>query len=219
MTSLIIIAKEPLPGRAKTRLHPALTLDQAAEVAAACIDDTLVAMRSVPATRRILFFDGDVPPVGSGDYELIHQPSGGLDERLAAIFDEVDGPALLIGMDTPQVTAQHVAPAFTDWPDSVGAWFGPATDGGFWALGLREPRGDLLSGVPMSRSDTGVVQINRLAAAGLSIGMLPLLTDVDTYDTALQVAELAPEGRFAVTFSAAALTQAASATPALVGAR
>jgi len=218
MTVLIIIAKQPLPGRAKTRLHPALTLEQAAEVADSCIQDTLFAMRSVPASRRILFYDGDVAPLGTDEYELIAQPAGGLDERLAAIFDQCDEPAVLIGMDTPQVTADHVAPAFHDWPDSVDAWFGPATDGGFWAIGMREPRGDLIRGVPMSRSDTGVAQINRLAAAGLRIGLLPLLTDVDTYDTALAVAELAPHTQFAATFGAAAQVQASLLQASLVSA-
>lgn len=197
MTTLVLIAKETLPGRVKTRLHPPLSLAQAAELAAASIADTFAALEGIPATRRILLFDGNHLPPGSEQYDVMNQLAGDLDVRLGAMFDACDGPTVLIGMDTPQVSAEHLAPAFETWPHDVAAWFGPASDGGFWALGLAEPNGDLLRGVPMSRADTGSIQLQRLKAAGLGVGMLPRLTDVDTIDTAREVAALAPGGRFA----------------------
>ncbi|CAN5382638.1 DUF2064 domain-containing protein [soil metagenome] len=197
MTTLVVIAKEPLPGRAKTRLHPPLTLEQAASLAAAAIDDTLHAMSSVPASHRILLFDGAVTPVAAAGYEVVPQVDGDLDERLAALFDRCTDPTILIGMDTPQVTSADLAPAFEAWPDEIDAWFGPAADGGFWAIGMREPRGDLIRGVPMSRGDTGEHQLRRLRDAGLQVGLLPTLTDVDTIDTADEVARVAPHTRFA----------------------
>lgn len=196
MTALVLIAKEPLPGRAKTRLHPPLTLAQAANLAAACIDDTIAAVSGLPASRRILFYDGEIAPRSAGAFDLIPQPAGSLDERLAALFDQLTEPVILIGMDTPQVTAAHLAPVFTE---SVGvdAWFGPALDGGFWALGMREPDGDLIRGVTMSRDDTGAVQHARLITAGLRIGVLPRLRDVDTFADAQAVAHAAPRTSFA----------------------
>jgi glycosyltransferase A (GT-A) superfamily protein (DUF2064 family) len=204
MTTLIVIAKEPLPGRAKTRLHPPFTLEQAAHLAAAAIDDTLAAVADLPASRRILLFEGTRPPPSADGYEIVPQSAGDLDERLAAAFDAVDGPTVLIGMDTPQLLAADLLPAFEGSED---AWFGPADDGGFWALGLREPRGDLIRGVPMSRDDTGALQLERLK--GLRVGMLRELTDVDTYDDALRVAAAAPATSFARLFA-----QFAAATPA-----
>jgi glycosyltransferase A (GT-A) superfamily protein (DUF2064 family) len=198
MTTLIVIAKEPLPGRAKTRLHPPFTLEQAADLAAAAIDDTLAAVADLPASRRILLFEGTHPPRSADGYEIMPQASGELDERLAAAFDAVDGPAVLIGMDTPQLRAADLAPAFEPWGD-VDAWFGPADDGGFWALGLRDPRGDLIRGVPMSSDDTGALQLERLQH--LQVGMLRELTDVDTYDDALRVAASAPATSFARLFA------------------
>lgn len=197
MTTLIIIAKETIAGRVKTRLHPPLSLEQAAIVAAAALADTLAAMEAVQATRRILFFDGNRLPPGSERYEMTPQPAGTLDERLAAIFDASSGPTLLIGMDTPQVQASDLADAFDAWPSDIDAFYGPANDGGFWALGMAEPRGDLILGVPMSRDDTGEIQLQRLVDAGLTVSMLPTLTDVDTIDSARAVAELAPQGTFA----------------------
>jgi uncharacterized protein len=197
MTTLVVIAKEPLPGRAKTRLHPPLSLEQAAQLAAAAIDDTFAAVAGVAATRRIVLFDGAVVPSSAAGCEVVPQAAGDLDERLGAIFDYCDEPMLLIGMDTPQVTAADLSPVFAPWPDDVDAWFGPATDGGFWALGMREPRGDLIRGVPMSQNDTGAHQLARLRDAGLRVGMLATLTDVDTIASARAVAALAPTTRFA----------------------
>ena len=201
MTTLIVIAKECLPGKVKTRLHPPLSLEQAAELAAASLHDTLAAVAGLPATRRVLAFDGVVAPDAAAGYDIVPQVTGGLDERLGAIFDGCTEPAVLIGMDTPQVSAAVLAPLFEAWPDDVDAWFGPAADGGFWALALRHPDGDLLRGVPMSESFTGAHQLARLRAAGLRVRMLPTLTDVDHIEDALQVAALAPTGRFAATLA------------------
>jgi glycosyltransferase A (GT-A) superfamily protein (DUF2064 family) len=197
VTTLVLIAKEPLPGKVKTRLNPPLTLEQAAELAAACIDDTLAVVASLPPGRRILFFEGARAPAAAADFELFEQPIGTLDVRLGALFDACCGPTVLIGMDTPQLSAQDLAPAFRPWPDDIDAWFGPAVDGGFWALGMREPRGDLVRGIPMSQADTGGNQLDRLEAAGMKVGLLATLTDVDTIEDALTVAAEAPDSRFA----------------------
>ena len=206
MTNLIIIAKETIPGRVKTRLHPPLSLEQAAELAAAAIQDTFAAVADLPATRRILAFDGNLFPPRSEPYEIVPQVSGDLDARLGAIFDECEGPTVLIGMDTPQVSASDLAPVFDVWPEGVDAWFGPASDGGFWALALREPGGDLIRGVPMSRDDTGALQLRRLHQAGLRVGFLPELTDVDTIANAREVADLAPGSSFAATLASFGVT-------------
>jgi len=201
MTTLIVIAKECLPGKVKTRLHPPLSLEQAALLAAASLDDTLAAVATLPVTRRVLAFDGQVPPSAAAGYDVVPQVAGALDERLGAIFDGCTEPAVLIGMDTPQVSAEVLAPIFAPWPDDVDAWFGPAADGGFWALALREPDGDLIRGVPMSRDDTGQRQLDRLRAAGLTVRILPTLTDVDHIEDAYEVAAIAPSGRFAATLA------------------
>jgi glycosyltransferase A (GT-A) superfamily protein (DUF2064 family) len=209
MTNLVLIAKETLPGKVKTRLHPPLSLEQAAELAAVSISDTLRGTAHLPTTGRILAFDGDPAhvPAGAENFFLLPQVDGTLDLRLGAIFDFCQGPTLLIGMDTPQITAADLAPAFEAWPDDIDAWFGPASDGGFWALGLKNPTGDLLRGIPMSQSDTGRHQLKRLMDAGLRVGMLPELTDVDTIENAFDVAAIAPHSEFARTLERFRVTE------------
>ena len=207
MTTLVVIAKECLPGRVKTRLHPPLSLEQAAELAAASLDDTLAALAALPATRRILAFDGVIAPPAAAGYEILPQVEGTLDLRLAAVFDACEGPTVLVGMDTPQLTSALLAPVFDAWTGDVDAWLGFANDGGFWALALKDPigdlvRGDLIRGVPMSRSDTGALQLKRLTDAGLRVSLLPTLTDVDTIADAHQVAAIRPAGAFALALAA-----------------
>ncbi|MFJ5272332.1 DUF2064 domain-containing protein [Streptomyces sp. NPDC088358] len=193
MSTLLVIAKEPRPGRVKTRLTPPFTPGQAATLAEAALVDTLLAVAATPARRRVLVLEGAPGPWLPPGIDVVPQCAGDLDERLAAAFADCAGPALLIGMDTPQVTPELLTVDFAD----CDAYFGPAEDGGFWALGLAVPDPDLVRGVPMSTAATGAAQRERLTAAGLRVRDLPRLRDVDTaYDAGL-VAAAAPGGRFA----------------------
>ncbi|GGW82987.1 TIGR04282 family arsenosugar biosynthesis glycosyltransferase [Streptomyces caelestis] len=193
MTTLLVIAKEPRPGRVKTRLTPPFTPEGAAALAEAALTDTLRTVAETPVRRRVLVLDGTDGPWLPPGFDVVPQCAGGLDERLAAAFADCDGPALLIGMDTPQVTPSLLTVDF----DGYDACLGPADDGGFWALGLAEPVPELLRGVPMSTPVTGAVQRDRLVAAGLRVRDLPRLRDVDTAADAEAVAAMAPHGCFA----------------------
>ncbi|MFJ3792870.1 DUF2064 domain-containing protein [Kitasatospora sp. NPDC090091] len=167
----------------------------------------------MPAGRRLLVLDGEpgewLPP----GWEVVPQSGGGLDERLAAAFAHAaaaapDAPALLVGMDTPQLAAAALAePLSAARRAGVDAWYGPAADGGFWALGLARPTPEsavrLLRGVPMSAPDTGAVLLERLAAEELTIRQLPVLVDVDVIQDARLVAAEAPHTRFAERLRAA----------------
>ncbi|MGW6508945.1 TIGR04282 family arsenosugar biosynthesis glycosyltransferase [Streptomyces niveus] len=199
LTNLLVIAKEPLPGRVKTRLTPPYTPAEAALIAEAALADTLRTVLAVPARRRVLVLEGRPGPWLPPGIDVVPQCAGGLDERLAAAFAGCTGPTLLVGMDTPQITPELLAPIGDFDRD---AWFGPADDGGFWALGLAAPESappDLIRGVPMSVPETGAVQPRRLVDAGLTVRDLPRLRDVDSASDAEYVAALAPHGRFAAT--------------------
>jgi len=201
--TLIVIAKEPVPGRVKTRLTPPFTPIQAAALAEAALTDSLEAVAQAQVQRRVLALQGEPGPWLPPSFEVIPQRGGGLDERLAACFEDAhDGsPMVLIGMDTPQVTPSLLeSAARTLATDAADAVFGPAEDGGFWLLGLREPDTSLLLGVPMSVDVTGAEQLTRLHDAGLRVSLLPELTDVDTIDSAKRVVASAPGSRFSAAF-------------------
>jgi uncharacterized protein len=204
---VIVIAKEPVPGRVKTRLTPPFTPAEAAALAEAALADTLAAVAGAAVTRRVLALDGTpgrwLPP----GFEVIGQRGGGLDERIAWALADAraswSAPVVLIGMDTPQVTPDLLAAAAEPLVSGAAdATFGMAEDGGFWLLGLREIDPALVLGVPMSRPDTGARQLRRLVEGGLRVLPLPALTDVDTADEAERVAAILPGSRFAACLGA-----------------
>ncbi|AGZ42968.1 TIGR04282 family arsenosugar biosynthesis glycosyltransferase [Actinoplanes friuliensis] len=189
---VLVMAKTPVPGKVKTRLCPPCTPEQAAQVAAAALEDT---MNAVDAAYRCLVVEGDHPtPAG---WNRMPQRGGTLGERLAHAYADtrIDGMAsLLIGMDTPQVTA-GLLDAAADELGRADAVLGLAEDGGWWALGLRDPsHGEVLRDVPMSTPDTGRLTLKALQGRGLRVSSLPVLRDVDTYADALEVAALCPAG-------------------------
>ena len=199
---VVVIAKEPVPGRVKTRLTPPFTPEEAAALAEAALTDTLAAVAATTVARRVLALDGMpgrwLPP----GFDVIGQRGAGLDERIAwALADTrvtLPLPVVLIGMDTPQVTPGLLAAAIEPLVSrTADATFGLAEDGGFWLLGLREVDPALILGVPMSQPDTGSRQLARLEQAGLRVRMLPELIDVDTVTEAEHIAAMTPGSRFA----------------------
>lgn len=194
--TLAVIAKAPAPGRSKTRLCPPLSLQQAAELAEAALLDTLAAMAATPAARRAVILDGAPGPWLPPGFEVVEQRGRGLDERLANGFADLGGPALIMGMDTPQVRSGSLYRALGQLERSASV-LGPAMDGGYWAIGLQRPDPLALLGVPMSVAHTLLAQRARLGARGLAIAELDTLRDVDTFADAVDVAHRAPWTRFA----------------------
>lgn len=206
--ALIVIAKAPVPGRVKTRLCPPCTPQQAAALAEAALADTLAAVAATPVARRVCVLDGEPGPWLPDGIEMVAQRGDGLGERLAAAFDDVGGAAVLIGMDTPQVTPAQLGSSLAALrAPGADAVLGLAPDGGYWAIGLRAPDPAVFDGVPMSTARTGAAQRARLLEAGRRVRLLPELRDVDTIADARIVAAAAPRGRFA-----AALREVDSAT-------
>lgn len=189
---LTVIAKEPIPGRVKTRLVPPLSHHQAAAIAAACLADTFDAVAAAVGrhgdVRAVALIDGAagswVPP----GFDVTHQRGSGLAERLANGFDDL-GAGLIIGMDTPTA-----GPWFDDALTAVRAGedaIGMTADGGYWGIALAEPDPAVFADIPMSTATTGAVQLERLKALGRRVRVLPTVRDLDDVgDIAPLVAEL-----------------------------
>ena len=198
MMQVLLLAKAPVAGRVKTRLCPPCTPEQAATVAAASIADTLAALSAAPVEARTLVAEGDLrAPDG---WAVVRQRGDGLGARLAAAFADTARPGLatlLVGMDTPQLDTGHVRAAAAALTGADAA-IGPAEDGGWWGLALRDPSAAaVLRGVPMSTSDTGRLTVAALRGLGLRVATLPALRDVDTAADARAVAAVCPRSRFA----------------------
>ncbi len=195
--ALVVIAKAPVPGRSKTRLCPPCTPGEAAELAAAALADTLRAVAATPARRHLLALEGELAPPPPG-FEIFRQRGEGFGERLGHALHAAGGPALIVGMDTPQLdpaTLDHAA-ALLENPEAD-AVLGPAPDGGYWAIGLATPDPAVFAGVPMSSRNTFTAQLRRLAEMHLAVTVLPEMRDVDTIEDARAVAAGWPHTSFA----------------------
>jgi uncharacterized protein len=214
--TLLVVAKAPEPGRAKTRLAATVGDLVAAEIAAAALLDTLDAVIAAPVAARVVALTGDLDAAaGAADirrrlesFTVIGQRGNDFGDRLAnAHADATDVyPVLQIGMDTPQVTAELLAGCARRLLGSQ-AVLGPARDGGWWVLGLREPAwAACLRSVPMSRSDTGALTLQALRDNGVEVAAVQMLTDFDVVDDVAVVRSACdPASRFARVTHAAGL--------------
>jgi rSAM/selenodomain-associated transferase 1 len=194
--SIIIMAKAPVPGRVKSRLCPPCTPEEAALLAEAALRDTLESASAVPGARPVVSLDGPTGFWLLPGFLVMPQRGEGLAERLAAAFEDVGGPAIAIGMDTPQVAPAVLAGAVRMLAQTD-AVLGPADDGGYWAIGLQRADGRVFRDIPMSTSSTAALQHARLDELGLRCRLLPIMRDVDTFADAVAVATEAPDSHFA----------------------
>ena len=201
VVALVVIAKAPAAGRSKTRLCPPCTPEQAATLAAAALRDTIAAVVATPARRRIVALDGAADGLVPAGFEVHSQRGEGLGARLGHALVAAGGPAVVLGMDKPQLSAALLREAARRLIEpGVDAVLGPALDGGYWTIGLRRPDPAVFRGVPMSSPETYGAQRGRLEALGLRTAILPPLRDVDTIDDAAAVAAASPDTEFAAAF-------------------
>lgn len=217
---VLVVAKAPVPGRAKTRLGAVVGMEAAAELASAALLDTLEATTRFSeeyAASRHLALAGDLLKASGADeliaavdgWDVFDQEGVGFGERLVHAHAIAAGGGDLVvqvGMDTPQVDPRllgEVVEAATDGAAVVG----PADDGGWWVLALRDPAAArCLAGVAMSTEHTGTDTVTALREAGLEVRATTSLRDVDTVQDADHVSRLAPHTRFARAWSTLRLT-------------
>ena len=214
--TLLVVAKAPEPGRAKTRLAATVGDWVAAESGAAALLDTLDAVAVAPVAARVVALTGDLhAAAGAADirrrleaFTVIGQRGDDFADRLAnAHADAAAGhPVLQIGMDTPQVTDELLASCARRLLQTQ-AVLGLACDGGWWVLGLQTPAtAECLRSVPMSQPDTGELTLKALRDNGVDVTLVEQLTDVDVVDDVDAVREACdPASRFARVTHAAGL--------------
>ena len=189
MRSFGIFCKHPRPGHVKTRLAEHIGPQAAVHLSAAFIDDLTLEFRSV-ADRRILgFWPADAASYFQHfariGFDLWPQPDGDLGARMSAFFSATiqndDDRAVLIGSDSPTIPKEYVKQAF-ERLDDVDCVLGPASDGGYYLIGLRRRSSAVFKEITWSGSSVLDQTVQRIAAAGLSLALLPPWYDIDDVD-------------------------------------
>jgi hypothetical protein len=192
MTALLIIfAKEPRPGHVKTRLSPFLSPEAAAQLYHNFLLDILEEMDRVQEVRLALAFS---PPeaqdffqaLASPGMDIFSQEGSDLGERMARAcawgFGAGYNPVLLRGSDTPDLPAAVVSEA----REVLAAGhsqvvLGPATDGGYYLVGLTRPQPNLFQGPSWSSSTVLKSTLKVARQQNLTVHLLPTWSDIDTF--------------------------------------
>jgi len=186
---LVMMARRPEAGRVKTRLCPPLTAEQAAMLYTAFLHDLVELLRRIPAVHLLIAYTPDT----AGDYfaalapDIARRPQRGIDlsARLATIttdlFDEGAPAVVVIGSDSPALPAASIEEACAALTNGADLVLGPADDGGYYLVGLRQSMPVLFTNVVMS---TATVLHDTLVIAeqlGLRTTLLARWYDVDTF--------------------------------------
>jgi hypothetical protein len=161
-------------------------VDSPASVDSAPLRDTLGAMLAAPVARRVLAIDGTAADRLPAGFELMAQRGGDFGDRLGGALADAYAlaalPLLLVRANaldmTPDVLLDAARSLLSGEADAA---FGPASDGGFWLLGLRRPDRSLVAGIPGTAAGAapaagaGRVLLDRLASAGLRVALAPRL--------------------------------------------
>ncbi len=191
--TVLVVAKAPEPGRAKTRLAATVGDRGAAEIAAAALLDTLDAVAAAPVAARMVALTGDLDAAANADeirqrlgaFTVVEQRGADFADRLVNAHADAGSagyPVLQIGMDTPQVSAELLSDCARRLLETP-AVLGMAYDGGWWLLGVQVPdAAQSLRAVPMSQSDTGELTRKAFHDNGIDVELVQQLADIDVID-------------------------------------
>ena len=175
---VVLFTRYPEPGKAKTRLIPALGKEGAARLHRSLTAQTVAAVQAAGLALEVRTTGAPIARFTDwlGPLAIIDQGDGDLGEKLARAGPP--WPTIFIGADAPDLTAEllhNAADAMVHAP----AVIGPAADGGYWLLGLREAVSGVFEGIDWSTDRVFAQTMARLNDAGISPIVLPELADCD----------------------------------------
>ncbi|MFE8032453.1 TIGR04282 family arsenosugar biosynthesis glycosyltransferase [Thiohalocapsa marina] len=181
---VLVFAKAPVAGEAKTRLMPALGADGAARLAERLTMQTFdmlsasglgpIELWCAPDVRHPLFTQA----AGRHGWALHPQRGRDLGERLWSAASHLPGGLLMLGTDCPALTGDHLRQALACL-SSQDAVLGPAEDGGYVLLGLRRAHASLFTDMPWSSDQVAAITRERLRRLGWTWSELAPLPDID----------------------------------------
>ncbi|MBF0400924.1 MAG: TIGR04282 family arsenosugar biosynthesis glycosyltransferase [Magnetococcales bacterium] len=184
MTRIIIFAKAPQAGLAKTRLIPLLGAEGAASLARRMLDETLSsARRAQLGPVELCVTPPQTDPAWQGvalptDVMITNQSEGDLGDRLASAARRCQEAVLLVGTDCVEISPTLLQEAATALA-TVDALLYPTLDGGYALLGLRRFHPSLFTNIAWSTASVAEETVNRILRLGWSLHQGAVLHDVD----------------------------------------
>lgn len=192
---LIIYAKAPVAGMAKTRLFPHISFEEAALLHEAMVADMVDMCSSMPQFKLWLSY---TPPnslglfmdlLGNRAMEYRVQEGEDLGERMhqsfRSAFKEGARRAVIVGTDVPSIRPDFIHSAFNGL-SKADLVIGPAKDGGYYLIGLKRPAPEIFTGIEWSGPDVLASSLDTAKRLGLKTALLPPLGDIDTFEDLLE---------------------------------
>jgi rSAM/selenodomain-associated transferase 1 len=186
LDKLMIFVKAPRPGQVKTRLADTLGAQAACAAYIRLVDTLLKHVASLPAVELRFAPDEaerEIRPWLRPNWQARPQGNGDLGQRLHRAFDDAFAAGakrvVVLGSDCPEVEAADVEQAWTEL-EAHDVVVGPATDGGYWLIGLKQPQPALFADIAWSSEIVLAQTLQRAKTAALRVQLLRILTDVDT---------------------------------------
>ncbi|MDQ3809226.1 MAG: TIGR04282 family arsenosugar biosynthesis glycosyltransferase [Chloroflexota bacterium] len=194
--ALVVVGKAPVAGKAKTRLVPPLSPEQAAEVARAFLLDTVDLGGGLGWEQLTLVHPNEtgqreaLARLLPGEVRMLPQTGAGLGDALAgalaAHFAEGFDRVVLLDTDSPTLP-RAILEAASERLQQCDVSLGPCADGGYYLIGLRAPRPRLFEDIAWSTQGVLRQTLERARESRLSVATLPEWYDVDSFDDLLQL--------------------------------
>jgi uncharacterized protein len=186
---IVVVAKMPRAGQVKTRLCPPLTPTEAALLAHRFLDHTLDLARAAGAGEVAIgfapggardWFEGQYP-----DCRLFGQGEGDLGARMDSLFRQAfhtgARSVVLIGADTPHISPERIRRAKAALREGCDVVLGPAEDGGYYLIGLKEPVAEIFCSIDWGSATVFQETRDRAERLGLGVQLLPVERDIDVW--------------------------------------
>jgi uncharacterized protein len=193
---VVVVAKEPIPGKVKTRLCPELSPTDAAGLYKCFLLDRIREISTLPWVDRGIAYTPEnaletFSAMAGDGFDLFPQRGEGLGERLNNIFLDKLGEGYeavaIIDSDTPDLPSSLIKESFRFLlSKQTEVVFGPCHDGGYYLVGMREPHPALFNGIPWSTANVLSMSLKKSRKLGLNVNLLSFWNDIDTFEDLLQ---------------------------------
>ena len=193
---LVIVAKEPLPGKVKTRLFPKISPEVAADLYRCFLHDRIQEVSTLNGVDRAIAYTPEdaretFMTLALDGFELFAQQGKHLGERLNNIFLEKLSQGYkavsIVDSDSPDLPKSLIKESFelllSKQADIV---FGPCYDGGYYLVGMRKPHPELFRNIPWSTENVLSVTLEKASKMGLNVKLLSTWNDLDTFEDLIE---------------------------------
>ncbi len=189
---VVVVAKEPVPGKVKTRLSPEISPADAARLYRCFLLDRVNGISTMTGVNRAVAYTpeeaiGTFSALPLDGFELFPQRGADLGERLNNIFlDKLANgydAVSIVDSDSPDLPNHLIRESLQLLlSKQAEVVFGPCHDGGYYLVGMSKPHPELFRGIPWSTASVLSLSLEKSRNLGLDVKLLSFWNDLDTFE-------------------------------------